>query len=648
MTNEQEAENALGSEKTDSSDDSCSDTESEESQAKYPRRFPSYEPLRDSEIRLIQLKRCPDNSVDYSLHHASLNARPFIALSYEWGDPTEAEPIVLGGHPVDVPGNLRDALQQLGMWLCDGSLKERMNCEALISDEALFVWADAVCINQSDIEEKSLQIPRMKEIYPRASAVVAWISRVEPDLLDGFSNLPPQGTTMTDMVQEIFNLANSLSPLDEEGKLQGYIETDTLNTVLPEPSAWLAETLESYVLGGTDFFGRLWVVQEMVLAKEEPVIAMGGNCTRLSLLQALFIHFRDRVQSRLTALSLRAAGRFDAYLDLRAWKRQWEKNQTSSVYDMESFTHALNFLLNKISTKFHATLSQDRIYGVLGLAPLPASLPPNLRPDYTKPYGVVYREYTSAIFKHTGKFGLLYTSNTRLRDQPSWVPDLAYSQSLEDKELPLTMGSASFSDDGLKMTVQGVMIGAVKFFFEPLRTPPWNPQSQFREGFASDMKRFAFDFLQEASTCWNREIGSLLDMFLLSIIRSIGYKESELPEWRAFLSDVLEDRYQPPTTAGITGLDFKAPVLFSYINKYAFFFLEDGTFGRVMREDASAACGDVVALLKGMDAPVVLRAREGLGGEYRFWGVCALPELRDVVVDEEFYRKGRLEFMTLV
>jgi Heterokaryon incompatibility protein (HET) len=37
------------------------------------------------------------------------------------------------------------------------------------------IWVDAVCINQSDDVEKSLQLRLMAEIYAKASRVIVWL-----------------------------------------------------------------------------------------------------------------------------------------------------------------------------------------------------------------------------------------------------------------------------------------------------------------------------------------------------------------------------------------------------------------------------------------------------------------------------------------
>ena len=43
------------------------------------------------------------------------------------------------------------------------------------------LWADAICINQSDNKEKGIQVNMMGDIYDRATAVLVWLGEV-PDL----------------------------------------------------------------------------------------------------------------------------------------------------------------------------------------------------------------------------------------------------------------------------------------------------------------------------------------------------------------------------------------------------------------------------------------------------------------------------------
>ena len=107
-----------------------------------------YRPLDPSktEIRLIELfPRTTNTSTQReraprcNLIHASLDDKlDYVALSYTWGDPRDTEIITVGHSSVSVTRNLHSALEHLQY----GKMVR-------------VLWIDALCINQSDNEEKS-------------------------------------------------------------------------------------------------------------------------------------------------------------------------------------------------------------------------------------------------------------------------------------------------------------------------------------------------------------------------------------------------------------------------------------------------------------------------------------------------------------
>ncbi|KAK4442826.1 heterokaryon incompatibility protein-domain-containing protein [Podospora aff. communis PSN243] len=113
-----------------------------------------YQPLeRKFDIRLLNLEPGHfDAPIQCTLQHANLNQNPaYMALSYVWGDPA----IVCNGANLRVRVNLRNALRRLRK-----------------SEGPVVVWADALCINQADIAERSSQVRIMADIYKKASQVV--------------------------------------------------------------------------------------------------------------------------------------------------------------------------------------------------------------------------------------------------------------------------------------------------------------------------------------------------------------------------------------------------------------------------------------------------------------------------------------------
>uniref|UniRef100_A0A0B7KM10 Heterokaryon incompatibility domain-containing protein n=1 Tax=Bionectria ochroleuca TaxID=29856 RepID=A0A0B7KM10_BIOOC len=131
-----------------------------------------YSPLdRDNqEIRLLEL--LPGNSdrkrklfPTCRIFHACLPAGPrFTALSYVWGDVKKEQVILVDESPVFVTKNLYEAMMALQP-----------------VDEPLVIWIDALCINQTDDDEKSWQVGLMQEIYRQAHQVLAWLGIAEKE-----------------------------------------------------------------------------------------------------------------------------------------------------------------------------------------------------------------------------------------------------------------------------------------------------------------------------------------------------------------------------------------------------------------------------------------------------------------------------------
>lgn len=123
-----------------------------------------YKPLDDSSdsIRLIVLKPADyrdEATVRCELIHVKFRDKPiYEALSYTWGNADDTRTILIDGIEVSVGANLYEALSFL---------------RAKSGDRIL--WADAICINQNDQEEKNHQVRSMGWIYERAACVIIWL-----------------------------------------------------------------------------------------------------------------------------------------------------------------------------------------------------------------------------------------------------------------------------------------------------------------------------------------------------------------------------------------------------------------------------------------------------------------------------------------
>lgn len=114
----------------------------------------TYLPLAEGtkQFRLITLLAGQGNDpLRCLLHHGDLGADPppqYETISYCWGDANKPETIIVNGIKLPVPASAASALR----------------CMRL-PDSGREVWLDAICINQSNIEERSQQVTMMGDLY---------------------------------------------------------------------------------------------------------------------------------------------------------------------------------------------------------------------------------------------------------------------------------------------------------------------------------------------------------------------------------------------------------------------------------------------------------------------------------------------------
>jgi Heterokaryon incompatibility protein (HET) len=85
-------------------------------------------------------------------------APPFEAISYVWGDPNDRKDITCSAQRLRITTNLFGALQRF-----------RNQTRSRI------LWADAICINQGDLNERARQVRIMGNIYSQATTVLIWL-----------------------------------------------------------------------------------------------------------------------------------------------------------------------------------------------------------------------------------------------------------------------------------------------------------------------------------------------------------------------------------------------------------------------------------------------------------------------------------------
>ena len=126
--------------------------------------------------------------------------------------------------------------------------------------EPHWIWAYAICINQTDPDDKLKQIPRMDQIYGQAERVVCWLG---PSLdCDGGARYA-------------FDASNKLHAWEQQW---GNSSTDEEWVLAFQNEVEDRDRLANELLGimRRPWFSRIWTVQEAVLATSDPLMVLGG------------------------------------------------------------------------------------------------------------------------------------------------------------------------------------------------------------------------------------------------------------------------------------------------------------------------------------------------------------------------------------
>ncbi|KAI1640692.1 heterokaryon incompatibility protein-domain-containing protein [Biscogniauxia mediterranea] len=374
----------------------------------------------DTDIRIMTL--LPSSKfnapIECRLEHVTLQPGvDYEAISYNWGDPKITEPIVLDGQSYPVTVNICAALRYIRL-----------------KDTPRKLWVDSICINQKDTEERSHQIPKMRDIYTLASQVLVWIGDYKP-----FTKRH---------VRQLFDFMVNLITCAKDDKEEEEIARLGLDEM------WrLYEEIHEF-FSSRHWFRRMWIIQEVSVRKtlcrknlpETPILICGHlqlPMFYLDLSQALFA--TPGLGSQLV-LPLICPTMQDLSLI-------WNNHREMIEYPMKcSAGRQIAWILSLASELFQATDPKDFIYSVLGLLVID-EIPLQLRPNYDKSTSQVLTESATYIIE-SGNLDIIQFNSMKTKDLPSWVPDWRYkSPMIINNRFPSDYGAYTKVTEGLALEV---------------------------------------------------------------------------------------------------------------------------------------------------------------------------------------------------
>ena len=377
-------------------------------------RWPSsiYRPLDQArrQIRLLRILpastadevvSCTLKTVDFS---PPLTSTRFYALSYVWGSPEAGKIILVDGLPLKVTANLWAMLWQLR----HDPPQPTYGWPG--KDE--WLWADAICINQNDIEERNQQIKLFKDIYSNATRVLAWLGLPDEKKID-------VGLRSTKFLAKAIDV-NDLDSLSEHPE---YCQTDD-GTQIGSNHYW--EAIRAFA--DSDYWKRTWISQEVFLAGDRCLFFCGRESLQHELLVLFALKLQricERKGSRPPAFSpvvwdsLTLAGRSFSWIDQYATVQRTHDSKMGPGYPVDVAVWG---------RQSHDP--RDAIYALLGIMDL------DLVVDYAKSVADVYIDWHSRTWSSPGyseiRFppfyylaGIGLLDDERPHNIPSWIPNLS-------------------------------------------------------------------------------------------------------------------------------------------------------------------------------------------------------------------------------
>jgi len=355
----------------------------------------SYEPfeLERPGFRLIQLHQGTQPLLRCSLFQAYLDEEesmmPYEALSYVWGDQNTPCEIMVDGKMLSVTISLYDAL-----------------CHLRQPHEDRILWVDALCIDQSNIKERSHQVNHMGEIYRKCENVIVWLGYLSGNAADlktvvdqfalqlpseAFRKWPCDDQLWRDQWQRV---QKSLGVTDNTKLLNG------LNIFMSNP-----------------WFTRVWILQEVANAKRAIV-----ECNLGKIPAKLFALLPHIIGSPVSEQCQAVLDIMPGPLKTTKW---WSQDRN------------LCTLLCKFKGS-EAADPRDRVYALLGMA---SDVAMNaIEADYAKEEQVIVQELCVYIYGDQKPMSTFTTTSVReLQSQISTISTQIFTEKLEQHDATDTL-----------------------------------------------------------------------------------------------------------------------------------------------------------------------------------------------------------------
>ncbi|KAL9026238.1 MAG: hypothetical protein Q9196_005063 [Gyalolechia fulgens] len=348
--------------------------------------------LNGPAIRLVELlPGSRDQILECKMMLSFLEDSPaYEALSYTWVNrgkiwiPNVPTPIICDNKQLDIPKSLETAL-----------------CHLRNPQESRLIWADAICINQQDDDEKTHQVRLMRDIYRRARRVNIWLG---PQSQSG------PGELALDLVRHLAAASKEPDP-DIRQLMQLGSQVLDSHGVQDRDSNAITVYTAFFELLERPWFTRTWIVQEAVVASNALLLCGTKSVPWMDFLDAFAYSIEQP-----SLMNILNPDTIVYALGLLSACRAVQRGPGQRLLDL---------LLQH--RQCGSSDPRDKVFALCGLANDTGPNRLNIKPDYRRHKVEIFTDVAKSILLRSGDLDLLSvprrsTASAEV-DLPSWAPD---------------------------------------------------------------------------------------------------------------------------------------------------------------------------------------------------------------------------------
>ncbi|KAK1516300.1 hypothetical protein CABS01_06267 [Colletotrichum abscissum] len=404
-----------------------------------------------------------------------LDDRPkYNALSYVWGNREAKAQVIVNGVQVTINKSLAGALRRI-----------RHDREPIV------IWADALCINQNDEDEKKYQIDLMHRIYGECENCLVWMGDI---VVKGDSSVAAELAARA-ALNALRIIARQ--PHDED---LGWPGQNPIATSVAGNGLTAGAALQSMM--DCEWWQRIWTVQEVCLPPKATVLWGPLEISFQAIMDAASHMVQpDEHPQRNNIFDLFQEGTA-MYPRLHtspytipvlsiAHARLWNQSRTDSLYRLWRFRDR------------RSTYPKDKLFGIWAL--LNKTYLPDIRPtDYVLDIVVLFSRLMVSLLRSLDSLKPLigWRGERETAGLPTWVLDLAqpedsnctsdfWTHDIAWRQFHASSGLPRFkppvkqAEDLTLLTLDGIRVDKVATILMDLRH---TRRSLWRQGFEDAIK----------------------------------------------------------------------------------------------------------------------------------------------------------------